>query len=342
MVQVHVMGDGMVETAGRWPVIGHEWAVEHLARAIAHERIRHAYLLVGPDRIGKTTLAYALAMALNCTSEGPRPCGKCRACTLIARRSHPDVTLVEAEQVDGTLKIDQVRALQQTLSLRPYEARYRVAILRRFHEANPAAQNALLKTLEEPAPNVVLVLTARAADAPLLPTVSSRCQPLNLRPLPVEQVREALEWAFGAPQDVAKRLALLSGGRIGWAVSAYAHPEELEQRERALSLLETALTGRRLERFKLVEGLPNEKNDLLALLRFWVAYWRDVVLVASGSRAPITNDDRRAEIIALAGRIDREAAQRALAATMRTMELLGRNANTRLAFEVLMLDYPGL
>jgi DNA polymerase-3 subunit delta' len=321
-----------------WPIVGHEWAVEHLDRAIQHGRVRHAYLFTGPDRIGKMTLARVFAAALNCTGDRP-PCGQCRACTLIARDAHPDVTLVEAASMGSALRIEQVRELQQTLALRPYEARYRVAILRRFHEANPAAANALLKTLEEPSPDVVLILTANSADG-LLPTIVSRCQLLNLRPLPVRTVRDALERGWGAPGDVAQTLAQLSGGRIGWAIRAVEDPAELEQRDLALDLLRQALHGSRRERFALVGQLALEKSVLLTLLDVWQGYWRDALLVASGSHAPVTNTDRAEELSHLAETAGLEGAQRALAATRRTIDYLGKNVNTRLALEVLLLDYP--
>ncbi len=323
-----------------WPVIGHEWAVEHLDRAIRHGRMRHAMLITGASQIGKTTLARALAMALNCTGDAP-PCGQCRACTLIAKDSHPDIAWVEAEREGGTLKIDQVRDLQQSLALRPYEGRYRVAILLRFHEANPAAANALLKTLEEPSPDAVLILTADSADH-LLPTIVSRCQPLHLRPLPVETVRAALEQHWDAPHDQAQTLAQLSGGRIGWAIEAFENPEALEARGAALDTLETALHGNRRERFALVEGLSADKQTLLPLLETWQGFWRDILLIASGSRAPITNHDRAAALNDLAQWAGIDAAQQALQATRRTIDLLGKNVNTRLALEVLLLDYPGL
>ena len=321
-----------------WPIVGHEWAVEYLDRAIRHGRVRHAYLLTGPDRIGKTTLARIFAMALNCTGAHP-PCGECRACTLIARNVHPDVTLVEAASMGSAFRIEQVRDLQQTLALRPYEARFRVAILRRFHEANPAAANALLKTLEEPSPDVVLILTANSAER-LLPTIVSRCQLLNLRPLPVRTVRDALEQGWHAPSDAAQTLAQLSGGRMGWAISAFENPAELEQREMALDLLRQALHGSRRERFALVEQLALEKPVLLTLLDVWQGFWRDALLVASGSRAPVTNPDRAEDLSHLAETAGLEGAQRALAATRRTIDYLGKNVNTRLALEVLLLDYP--
>ncbi|WP_119065341.1 DNA polymerase III subunit delta' [Aggregatilinea lenta] len=328
----------MASVTQYWPVIGHEWAIEHLDRALRHNRMRHAYLITGPGHIGKTTLARAFAAALVCTGEHA-PCGECRACRLIAHSSHPDLTIIDSGEKGSVLKIEQVRDLQQVLSLRPYEARYRVAILRRFHEANPAAANALLKTLEEPTRDVVIILTAESTDA-LLPTIVSRCQPIQLRPLPLQTVRDALVERYDAPPEQAEMLARLSGGRIGWAIAALQAPEELELRQQAVVLLEQALQGKRRERFKLVEGMPGDKGALLPLLDVWQGYWRDALLLASGSQAPITNYDHAEQLSALAQAIGTAAAHHALDATCRTIVALGKNANARLALEVLMLDYP--
>ncbi|MBL1134849.1 MAG: DNA polymerase III subunit delta' [Chloroflexi bacterium] len=324
--------------SANWPVIGHNWAIDQLRRALQFERIRHAYLITGTASIGKTTLAWALATALNCQGETP-PCGQCRSCKLMAAGSHSDVVMVEAEQVGGTLKIEQVRDLQYGLALRPYEGRFKVAILRRFHEANHAAQNALLKTLEEPSSQVVLILTAEHGDL-LLPTIVSRCQVLNLRPLGLEETETALRNYWTVEPEQATLLARLSGGRIGWAIRSITDTTELDLRHESVNALEQAITGTRYERFQLAEDLAKDKPTLLTVLDIWQTYWRDVLLATTGSQAALVNIDHESAILQIASVIVPEDAQRALEATRRAVTQLGQNANTRLCIEVLLLDYP--
>jgi len=208
-----------------WDMLGHEWAVELLRGHLAHNRVRHAYLFTGPQGVGRRTLALRLAQGLNCPQPSAPgvPCRSCRTCQRIERMQHPDLTVVHAEQVGGVLKVDQIREMQRGLSLSPYEARYRVALLLRFEEANPNAANALLKTLEEPPPQVVLILTAESAEV-LLPTIVSRCEALHLRPLPLDVVGEGLQTRWGLPPDEARLLAHLSGGRPGYALHLHRTP----------------------------------------------------------------------------------------------------------------------
>lgn len=324
-----------------WPIIGHTWAVDQLRRALQFQRTRHAYLITGPASIGKTALAWALATALNCQGETP-PCGQCRSCKLMASGGHPDVKIVESEHIGGTLKIEQVRELQRGLSLRPYEGHYKIAILRRFHEANAAAQNALLKTLEEPSSQVVIILTAETAEYPLLPTIVSRCQHLGLRPLALEETTNALRDFWDVDAEQAAILAHLSGGRIGWAIRTLQDSSELDLRNEAVSALEQAIAGSRYERFQLAEELAKDKPRLLTILDIWQTYWRDVLLRATGSQAPILNIDRETVINKVAGSITSDMAQKALEATRQSEVYLGQNANTRLCIEVLLLDYPYL
>jgi DNA polymerase-3 subunit delta' len=252
------------------------------------------------------------------------------------------VFYVEAEKVGGTLKIDQIREVQQQLSLRPYEGRYKVAILLRLHEARGQTQDALLKTLEEPGPQAVFVLTATHTDA-LLSTITSRCQVLNLRPLSLQETQQALMTHWGLADDDAVILAHLSGGRLGWAVQAIQDRESLDFRDEMLRQLEQVIHSTRLGRFQIAEQLvKQDKTALLTMLDIWLTYWRDVLLLAAGSRAPLVNIDHEDTLTTIARAIDKDSAQQAVAATRRSADYLLKNANTRLCIEVLLLDYPRL
>ncbi len=203
--------DGM----GMWRTIGHQWAVEQLASAVGSGRISRANLFTGPERVGKLHLALEFAAALNCISDIP-PCGACAHCTRIHAGVHPDVTIIRPD--GGHVKIGQIRQMEYELALRPYEARWRVAIITEMQTATEEAENALLKTLEEPPAQAVLILTA--VDAGLLePTIVSRCRMLALQPVPADIIAEALK-DRGIEPALADETARLSGGLPGWALEA--------------------------------------------------------------------------------------------------------------------------
>ena len=145
-----------------WPVVGHELASRTLRRAIDTGRIGHAYLLVGPPQVGKTTLARAAAQTLFCNGK-LRPCGQCASCVKMQKNVHPDLLVVRPDAKTDNHSIDDVREVQRRSALKPVEAPYKVFILRRFERAQGPAANALLKTLEEPPANVVLFVTLVAA-----------------------------------------------------------------------------------------------------------------------------------------------------------------------------------
>lgn len=331
-----------------WPqVVGHEWAIDMLAGGLVNDRLAHAYLLTGPAYIGKTTLARAFAQTLNCEAGGPTPCLACRPCQLIARDRHPDVRLVEpALSSSGrkeTLRIDQVRNLQKELALAPYEGRYQVAILTRFHKASPGAANALLKTLEEPPDRVVIILTADLADSLLL-TIVSRCQSLSLRPLPLDKVESALLLRWQATESQARQLAHFSGGRLGLAVRLLSDPQALELRKEQLDALESLLQEDRSGRFLHADKMTRKKKGatVVDILELWLGWWRDVMLAAGRENTPlsITNIDRMDQIEAAAERFGLETASTTVRAIQQTLRQLDCNANARLAVEVLMLNFP--
>jgi DNA polymerase III subunit delta' len=336
-----------VITSNTWrELVGHDWAAELLSAAIRHDRIGHAYLITGPAQIGKTTLARTFAQALNCLSGdlASRPCGRCRACTLIAANRHPDVRLLTGEVSERgklTLKIDQIRALQHDLNLAAYEARWKVAILKRFDAATAGAANAFLKTLEEPPSKVILLLTANDADA-LLPTITSRCRAISLRPLAAATMIDSLQTRHHVPPEQARLLGRLADGRLGWAINAAQDASLLQVRQSQLGWLQEALGGRRVGRFALAEKLSKKPEELPLILQTWLSWWRDLALLAFGdsTTVAISNVDHEVELKRLAASWSPEQIITALRRTAQTITHLERNANTRLVLENLFLVYP--
>ncbi len=331
--------------ADNWHIVGHERAVAFLRRGLINGRSRHAYLFTGPAAVGKWTLALRFAMALNCEAEAgaQRPCGGCRSCRAIANGRDPDLIRARAG-ASGRLLIDDIRDLMRQLALKPYGSRLRVAILEDFDRVLPPAQDALLKTLEEPAQHAVLLLLAQSLER-ILPTIRSRTQIIALRPLPLELVKAHLI-GRGADENRADFIARLSSGRIGWALAALEDEKILESRAGTLDLLRDILHGSRVQRLKIAEQLSRKakgnKGLLRATLDIWQTYWRDLLLACLQTPVKPCNSDRNDEIRALAMRANPASALDALNATRRTMRTLDTNANVRLALDVLFLEYPGL
>ena len=318
-----------------WQVIGHEWAVKLLQRSLSLNKVSHAHLLAGPSQIGKTTLGLALAKALNCTGD-PKPCGQCLSCTKIERGIHPDVRIVEPE--GETIKIAQIRQVQREAILAPYEGRWRVYILPDFQRATEEAANCLLKTLEEPAPQVVVILTTVDTGA-LLPTIVSRCQVLSLRPLPLEQTARALQRECQISEERAELLAKLSEGRLGWAMQACRERGVLQRRDSHLDTLGAIPRQSLVERMQAAAKLA-QLGDISHLLDLWSLWWRDILLVQNGCQDLITNVDCRDSLQAEAPKYSIEASQGFLKTIQRTRAELEGNANLRLALEVLLMDCP--
>jgi DNA polymerase-3 subunit delta' len=330
-----------------WNLLGHEWAVGMLKQHLIRDSVRHAYLFTGPSGVGRRTLALRFSQALNCQNPPTlgEPCGLCKTCQQIERMQYPDLAVVQAEREGGTLSVGQVRAVRQSLVLNPYQGNFRVALFLRFQEANPSAANALLKTLEEAPAHAILLLTADNAEL-LLPTIVSRCEVLRLRPSPVDALEAYLK-ERGATAETARLLAHISCGRPGYALRLMDNENAMGFRRKRLDDLQTLLRSTRRERFAYAEKLTDRRNKnveaeerLLETLLQWLSFWRDVFIMTAKSDAPLANVDRSAEVESLAAKLSLTQARRLVSDAEGAIEKLGRNVNSRLLAEVLLLDWP--
>ena len=330
-------------------VHGHELAVRTFEAALKSSRLHHAYLLSGPAHVGKTTLATQLAQAVNCTGSDP-PCGACEPCVRVGAGSHADVSTIEVdpdatEGAHTVISIDAVKDIIASAHLRPYEGRTRVYIVQGADRLSQDAANALLKVLEEPPPDVLLLLLTDNADG-VLPTIRSRCQLVELRPLPVARVAELLRDEHGAGEEQAEMLARLSRGCVGWAIEASADESVLAEMHQRIERIAVVVEGGLEARFAYADALARRyqldraagREELFLLMR-WL---RDVLLIQQDQGARIVNLSWRSTLERQASSLTSAQVTRVLRAITETVGALERNANPRLALEALMLQAPAL
>jgi DNA polymerase-3 subunit delta' len=340
-------------------LIGHTDALAWLRGALATNRLAHAYLITGPRSVGKRTFALEIAQALNCLepSVADRPDHVCQHCRLIERNVHPDVRVVRRAPERRLISLrpsatsgpqrdyaDNVAFIQSDAQLRPVMGRAKVYIIVNAEELAEDAGNRLLKTLEEPAPFVVFLLTAVERGG-VLPTIASRCQEIRLRPAPRAELAEALV-ALGTEPERAQQLAALAGGRQGWAVSAARDAVLFEQQQTYARQLVEALGGSRLDRLvrarALSERWTSQPETVRETLRVWLSWWRDVLLVQLGlvHRVVHLEASEQAALAAAAQQVDPAATRRVLLAIQQTLTDLDTNVNARLLLDLLLLRLP--
>lgn len=315
---------------------GYHAVTEQLRRAAAGGRVSHAYLFLGGAGAGKRLLADTFAKALQCeAAEGGEPCGRCAGCHAFASGNHPDVIYVRGEKKN--LLVDDIREqILETVDLKPYRYARKVYIIEKADTMNVQAQNALLKTLEEPPAYAVFLLLAERAEA-FLPTVLSRVVTLKLRPLSEESVAAYLRERAGVPAAESGVLAAYARGRIGQALELREDEAFRTMRADILEKLQTLPTMPEGEAYLWAKELEVYKNDLrfLDMMELW---YRDLLAAKClrDERYLIQKDQKDAifrgagvpaAVLAKRARAVREARRR-----------LAQNANFRLTMEVMLMD----
>ncbi|MQF64505.1 DNA polymerase III subunit delta' [SAR202 cluster bacterium AC-409-J13_OGT_754m] len=333
-----------------WNVIGQNLALNYLKKSFASNRLSHAYLFVGPAQIGKMTLALNLAQAVNCTSENQnKPCGSCSQCNRTLAGKHTDVDIIKAYEPsrNGTTRhrigIDQIRELQHKLNLKPFEGAFRVTIFDDAERMTEEASNALLKTLEEP-PSQSLLILLSSQETQLLPTIKSRCIKLKFNPLPVKEIIDHILANYSTKEDTAHLIGRLSKGCLGWAIEASINPRILEERviqvNSILNLMDSGLEDRFRESDNLVTALYNNRKEALQILKEWLGVWRDIMLIKNASVNLITNTDYTDILKSKSMKYSSEQILNTINRIQNSIESLDNNANPRLAIETIMIMMP--
>lgn len=328
--------------------------MDALQSALRTGSVHHAYLFAGPEGVGKELAAVGLAQALTCPEAPEVGCGRCASCVRIAKGLHPDVTYVmpDDERVSrglagrsdftGTpsreLRVEQIRQLQERLALRGLESKRKVAIIVSAEQMNVQAQNAFLKTLEEPPSETTLILVASAMDR-LLPTIRSRCSKVHFAPLPVEMVAEHVREARKLDADTAALAAVMSGGSLGRALALDV--KALARRKDVITAFE-ALRGNDIPGLlRFAEGHGGSREDADATLELLLLWTRDVALAKAEAEAEagMANRDLKALAAEVASRTSEAALHRRNALLEAARVAIGtRNGAPRLQLERLLIE----
>ncbi len=262
--------------AGFSNIIGHKDVVEHLQSALEMNKVSHAYILNGEKGCGKRTMARTFAKALQCEGEGIRPCGVCPSCKKADNNNHPDIIEVPHEK-PNTVSVNDVREkIVADVAIRPYSSRYKVYIVSDCEKMNQEAQNALLKTLEEPPEYVVIILMTANADT-FLPTIQSRCVTLNMKPVATNLVCDYLMKTVQIPDYQAEICVNFAQGNIGKAIRLASSEQFAEIMAAAIHLVTHVREMDIAEITSAVKAVTEFKMDISDYLDLCALWYRDVL-----------------------------------------------------------------
>lgn len=314
-------------------VIGQKLAVGLLKKAIEEKRLAHAYLFIGPDGVGKSLLAKIFAKALNCEKQTAEACDECVSCNKIESNIHPDVITVSPEGKSSQIGIDSIRKIEGAMSLKPYEGRTKAFTIDGADKMTEEAANSLLKTLEEPPKETVIILLASNMFK-LQPTIVSRCQKVLFRPLDERVIAKELMDRYGLDDKKAMCVSRFSEGRLGRAIEIL-EGEALARRNR---VVDEFLTPKQLGYEDMwLYGEPREKvNEALNAL---AVYFRDLLVFnLSKDQGLLVNLDKAADISRDAAKYSVERLEGIIKTIADTQERIKRNANIKIALSCMRLN----
>jgi DNA polymerase III subunit delta' len=318
-------------------ILGHQKQIEIVCQALNHGRLHHAYLFVGAEGVGKKTIALGLAKAIHCSAATGDFCSTCPDCARIQDSNHPDVRIIEPLPGKKEISIQQIRELEKELNFRSFSGKKKIAVLDPATLMNLPAQNALLKTLEEPHGDSLLILIANNGGA-LLPTLRSRCLRITFGPLARDLISGFLVSRKKIEAETAEFLAAMSLGSLGAVVSIDTQ-ELLERRREWVRLILGLRAGDYRAAIDAAEALAGSKEDSLKFLE-WVESWFRDLLAYSVTRNPqdVVNIDMLPQIQRQSVTTDCERLFSRSAEAKAAVGAIQRNLNRRMVIENLLLN----
>lgn len=259
-------------------IIGHEQIISHLSSALKNKKVSHAYIFNGDDGIGKNMLSKAFAKALQCEAGYGDSCNMCRSCRQVESGNQPDIKWVKHEK-QASIGVEDIRTqLNNDIAIKPYSSKYKIYIIDEAEKLTPQAQNALLKTIEEPPAYGIIMLLTSSVDA-LLPTIRSRCVTLNLKAVEFEKVQAFLMDQYQVPDYKARVCAAFAQGNIGKAVRMANSPDFNELQEDILRILKHIDDMEVYEIMDAVKNLSEHKTDIYDIIDMMMVWYRDIMML---------------------------------------------------------------
>lgn len=312
---------------------GHENILVGLKTAIEHDSLGHAYIFEGPDGVGKRETALSFSSMLLCGSEH-FPCGECKSCHLFAEGVHPDFQ--EIYEPEKSISVEDIRNLLKGLVIRPLYSNYKVIVINDADKMTVQAQNALLKSLEEPPSYVIFILTVQSG-ASLTPTVRSRCQRILFNKMDSQALFQLLTEKYTIREDRLNFIVSYSDGIIGTALNLIETPEIIDLRERAVEIVSEIISLENADLFKIYDFFEKNSDRIDFILRVILLYFRDILIYNMTANIRLLINSDKKDMIIRNARVSTSKLLDCIQAIWDTYRSIELNANFQLAIEVMLM-----
>lgn len=316
-------------------IYGHERTKRALKNAIEKNRLFHCYLFLGEESIGKKLVALAFAKALLCKSGGTEPCNRCNSCLKIDSWNHPDLEFIEPEK--GLIKKDNIDNLIKSINILPLESKRKVVIIDDCHKMGMEAQNALLKTLEEPPSHINIILITSNMNN-LIPTIVSRSQLIKFQPVESQRIVEHIVSKYDKSEEEASFIAHFTKGSIGRSITLCKFHEFSERRDSTINIIDSVLKGDRLNIFNSIDFFMENKDKIDEIMDIMLYWFRDLMIFKEIGNSPLILNRDKIQLLSNETDLDIDRISDIIDNIMETKKLIGDNVNFQLAIETMLLN----